>query len=131
MHIHGHDMYILHEGDGYWDGVSITNPQNPQRRDVQMLRPSGHIVIQYDANNPGVWPFHCHIAWHLSLVSCQICLGSTRSELTRIKQGLYMNIVERPDDITSMSIPDVMEETCRNWVAYTDRAIVEQIDSGL
>ena len=69
MHFHGHEMYILHEGEGFWDGVSITNPQNPQRRDSQMLRPSGHIVVQYDANNPGVWPFHCHIAWHLSLVS--------------------------------------------------------------
>ena len=61
-------MYILHEGDGYWDGTSITNPENPQRRDVQMLRPSGHIVVQIDADNPGVWPFHCHIAWHASLV---------------------------------------------------------------
>ena len=69
MHLHGHEMYILHEGEGYWDSVSITNPQNPQRRDSQMLRPGGHIVVQYDANNPGVWPFHCHIAWHLSLVS--------------------------------------------------------------
>ena len=68
MHLHGHNMYILHEGDGFWDGKSITNPQNPQRRDVQMLRPGGHIVAQYDADNPGVWPFHCHIAWHLSLV---------------------------------------------------------------
>lgn len=68
MHLHGHNMYILHEGDGYWDGHSITNLQNPQRRDVQMLRPGGHIVAQYDADNPGVWPFHCHIAWHLSLV---------------------------------------------------------------
>ena len=69
MHLHGHNMYILHDGDGPWDGHTLTNPHNPQRRDVQMLRPSGHLVIQYDADNAGVWPFHCHIAWHLSLVS--------------------------------------------------------------
>ena len=34
-----------------------------------MVQPGGHIVLQYEADNPGVWPFHCHIAWHLSLVS--------------------------------------------------------------
>ena len=68
MHLHGHDISILHEGPGYWDGVFLTNMQNPQRRDVQMLRPKGHIVIQYEADNSGVWPFHCHIAWHVSLV---------------------------------------------------------------
>ena len=71
MHLHGHAMSVLHQGPGYWDNVSLTNMQNPQRRDVQMLPPSGHVVLQYEANNPGVWPFHCHIAWHLSQV-CQI-----------------------------------------------------------
>ena len=45
-----------------WDGV-ITNPQNPQRRDVQMLLPGEYIVVQWNQDNPGVWPFHCHIAW--------------------------------------------------------------------
>jgi FtsP/CotA-like multicopper oxidase with cupredoxin domain len=69
MHLHGHNMYILHEGPGFYGGQPFVNPSNPQRRDVQMLRPNGHIVVQYDADNPGVWPFHCHIAWHLSLVS--------------------------------------------------------------
>ena len=75
MHLHGHNMYILHEGDGFYQDQPAVNPQNPQRRDVQMLRPGGHIVAQYDADNPGVWPFHCHIAWHLSLVSSlsQLC----------------------------------------------------------
>ena len=32
MHLHGHNMEILHEGPGNWDGSSITNPSNPQRR---------------------------------------------------------------------------------------------------
>ena len=84
MHLHGHDMSILHEGPGYWDGVSLTNMQNPQRRDVQMLRPGGHIVIQYQADNPGVWPFHCHIAWHVS----QVCGISSISILLLGKMGL-------------------------------------------
>ena len=69
MHLHGHDMYILSAGEGPWDGTTIINPQNPQRRDVQNLSPHGHLVMQFEADNPGVWPFHCHIAWHLSMVS--------------------------------------------------------------
>lgn len=69
VHIHGHNMYVLHEGPGRWDGWSIERYFNPQRRDTQMLRSGGHIVIQYDANNPGAWALHCHIAWHVSMVS--------------------------------------------------------------
>ncbi|KAH8802882.1 multicopper oxidase-domain-containing protein [Xylogone sp. PMI_703] len=114
MHLHGHNMYILHEGTGNWDGKTITNPQNPQRRDVQLVRPNGHLVWQIDADNPGVWPFHCHIAWHVSA-------------------GLYANILERPDKIGTgnLAIPRMMEEACKPWGAYTGRAVVEQIDSGL
>ncbi|RHZ57677.1 uncharacterized protein CDV56_105308 [Aspergillus thermomutatus] len=67
MHIHGHDMYVLSHGPGEWDGSTVVNPQNPLRRDVQMLDPFSHLVIQIDANNPGVWAYHCHIAWHLSM----------------------------------------------------------------
>lgn len=111
MHIHGHDFQVLHDGDGMWDGT-ITNPSNPQRRDTQMLRPGGHFVIQFEADNPGIWPFHCHIAWHVST-------------------GLYINIMERPKDIRNREIPMVMQQTCRDWQAYTQRAVVDQIDSGL
>lgn len=66
MHLHGHNMYVLSEGAGTWDGSTVVNGGNPQRRDVQLLRPDGYLVLQYDAVNPGVWPFHCHIAWHVS-----------------------------------------------------------------
>lgn len=68
MHLHGQDMTIVSVGDGRWDGTTIFRPENPMRRDVQMLSPFGHLVVQFDADNPGVWAFHCHIAWHLSMV---------------------------------------------------------------
>lgn len=42
-----------------------------------------------------------------------------------------MNILERPQDVTSVDIPDIIPQTCRDWEAYSKRAIVEQIDSGL
>ncbi|KAF2208685.1 hypothetical protein CERZMDRAFT_48764, partial [Cercospora zeae-maydis SCOH1-5] len=118
MHMHGHNMYILAEGTGTWNG-DITNPSNPQRRDVHLLAdaPSAtepsYLVVQFDADNPGVWPFHCHIAWHVS-------------------GGFYLNILERPHDIRhDMDIPGIMAQTCTDWSAFTGEEIVDQIDSGL
>lgn len=43
-----------------WDGT-IVNPRNPQRRDVQMLLPGHYIVIQWEQDNPGIWPLHCEL----------------------------------------------------------------------
>lgn len=60
MHLQGHNMFILQEGYGTWDGT-IVNPQNPQRRDVHLLynaKPDdtpSYMVIQFEADNPGVW----------------------------------------------------------------------------
>ncbi|WPG97232.1 multicopper oxidase [Acrodontium crateriforme] len=117
FHMHGHNMYILASGTGTWDG-QVTRPSNPQRRDVQILpnavgsQPS-YIVIQIDGDNPGIWPFHCHIAWHVS-------------------GGLYMNIMENPKAIQmDVPIPYVMAQTCRDWTAWTGDHIPDQIDSGL
>jgi FtsP/CotA-like multicopper oxidase with cupredoxin domain len=63
MHLHGHNYYVLAFGNGQWDG-SIVNANNPQRRDTQLLPVAnsagpGYVVIQFEADNPGVWPFHC------------------------------------------------------------------------
>ncbi|CZS91847.1 related to laccase precursor [Rhynchosporium agropyri] len=111
MHLHGHNMQILSEGPGDYDGTTIINPSNPQRRDVQLMRAFGHIAFQYDADNPGVWPFHCHIAWHAS-------------------GGLYAHFLERPDDIMGQ-IPYIMQQTCVDWENYSNRAVVDMIDSGV
>lgn len=111
MHLHGHNMQILAEGTGSWDGT-IVNPSNPQRRDVQLVRAGGYLALQFNADNPGVWPFHCHIAWHVS-------------------GGLYANILERPDDITQKSIPSIMQQTCTDWTTYSNSHVVDEIDSGL
>lgn len=56
MHLHGFNMYILHEGKGDWDGT-IINPHNPLRRDTMQIRGGGHLVMQFDAaDNPGTPP---------------------------------------------------------------------------
>ncbi|KAK7729103.1 hypothetical protein SLS53_009318 [Cytospora paraplurivora] len=111
IHLHGHDFQVLAQGIGEWDGV-ITNPQNPLRRDTQILQPLGYLVMQFETDNPGIWPLHCHVAWHLST-------------------GFYVNIMERPEDLVQKQIPNIVEQTCKAWTAWTNRNVVDQIDSGL
>lgn len=95
-----------------WDGT-IVNADNPQRRDVQMMEANSYIVIQYTQDNPGVWPLHCHIAWHLSA-------------------GMNWMVLENPDAIEKdMQIPSIMAQTCRDWAAYTKTNVVKQIDDGI
>ena len=36
MHLHGHNMFVLADGIGTWDGT-VVNPANPQRRDTVQL----------------------------------------------------------------------------------------------
>lgn len=106
------DMDTMTYYGNCWDGT-IVRPENPQRRDVQMLLPESYIVIQWTQDNPGIWPFHCHIAWHLS-------------------GGMVWNVLERPDDIQKdMEIPSVMSQTCRDWWSWTGNNVVDVIDSGI
>ncbi|KAF2167002.1 multicopper oxidase [Zasmidium cellare ATCC 36951] len=121
MHLHGHNFWVLAEGYGEWDGT-IVRPENPQYRDTHQMErgdptkgPAGqsYIVIEWLADNPGVWPMHCHIAWHLS-------------------SGMYINVMEHPDEIqNNMQVPDVMAQTCRDWWQFSGSNVVDQIDSGV
>nr|OQO21789.1 hypothetical protein B0A51_09591 [Rachicladosporium sp. CCFEE 5018] len=113
MHIHGHNFYVLAEGLGSWDGKTIVNQANPQRRDVQLIRPNGYLVVQIDLENPGMWPFHCHVAWHAS-------------------EGMNINILEQvPTIINDLQVPATIAEGCREWWSWTNVNVVDQIDSGL
>jgi hypothetical protein len=76
------------------------------------MRRFGHIVIQFEAENPGVWTYHCHIAWHSSM-------------------GYTLTFLERPEEISNPTIPDIMAQTCKDWTIWTSRNTVEQIDSGI
>lgn len=113
MHLHGHTFLVESVGDSgeVWDGSTV-RPSNPQRRDVQMLPAGGYLVLQFPSDNPGVWPLHCHIAWHVSA-------------------GLYVTVMERPADIKNLDIPNIMSQTCKDWAKFTNSTIIDQIDSGL
>lgn len=94
IHVHGQNMYVLDEGVGSWDNETIIRSTNPQRRDTQILQPNGYLVLQLESDNPGVWPLHCHFTWHVS-------------------QGLYINVVQRPDEIANLTqTPEIMAQSC-------------------
>ncbi|GAB7344328.1 hypothetical protein MBLNU457_2193t1 [Dothideomycetes sp. NU457] len=111
MHMHGHNMQILDEGLGYWNGT-IVNPENPHRRDTQLVRPNGYLVVQFDLDNPGMWMFHCHVVWHIS-------------------EGMGITILEQTPTLQSMSFPGTIAQGCRDWSSWSGRDLEPQIDSGL
>ncbi|EXJ86620.1 hypothetical protein A1O3_03573 [Capronia epimyces CBS 606.96] len=117
MHLHGHDFQVLAEGAGTWDGT-ITNPSNPQRRDVHILWAGAtatnptYIVLQYAQDNPGVWPLHCHIAWHLSA-------------------GMGIMLLERPDELAQVQIPTDVADTCVLFQQWQTTNPTTEVDDGL
>lgn len=91
------------------------------RRDVHVLNRAdvtdqgilpAYTVIQFFTDNPGVWPFHCHLAWHNSA-------------------GLFANFIVRQPEIQTFQIPDSIAQTCVDWNNFDLVANVEQIDSGI
>lgn len=70
MHLHGHDFAILAQEHKPYDPKHLSdgtfNYNNPPRRDVVLLPRDGYVAIGFKTDNPGVWIFHCHIAWHAS-----------------------------------------------------------------
>lgn len=64
LHLHGHDFYILAQGEGVFVPSLISlNTKNPPRRDTATMYGNGYVVIGVKIDNPGSWLFHCHIAW--------------------------------------------------------------------
>ena len=55
MHLHGHTFRVLGLGDDVFAPVM----------DTIWVPPRQQITIEFLANNPGVWAFHCHNLWHL------------------------------------------------------------------
>lgn len=57
MHLHGHDFQVVEI-----DGEKLSGAL----RDTVEVPPGSTIKIIFDANNPGVWAFHCHILYHMA-----------------------------------------------------------------
>jgi hypothetical protein len=76
------------------------------------MGPMSTLVLQIAATNAGVWPIHCHIAWHVSA-------------------GLYVQFIEQGDAIKKLGVESQIGSTCKAWVDWTKTHAVMQIDSGL
>lgn len=59
FHLHGHSFRVL----GKPGSLNLADP--PLKDTVNVPAGEG-LVIQWRANNPGKWFFHCHIEWHLA-----------------------------------------------------------------
>jgi len=56
MHLHGHDFEVLKI-----DGETIDGAL----RDTVVVPPGSNITVTFDADNAGIWAFHCHLIYHL------------------------------------------------------------------
>lgn len=59
FHLHGHSFYVL----GTPGALNLTDPV---LKDTINVPSKGEVAIQWRADNPGRWFFHCHIEWHLA-----------------------------------------------------------------
>lgn len=69
-HLHGHDFWIMGYGDGAYDLATSPagfNFKNPPARNNVATYPFGWTAIRFKLDNPGAWPFHCHIEWHFHM----------------------------------------------------------------
>ena len=60
FHLHGHYFRVLGRR-------GALNLKNPPLKDSVTVPAQDEMVIQFDADNPGKWFYHCHIEWHLGI----------------------------------------------------------------
>ncbi|KAG7134218.1 Multicopper oxidase PfmaD like protein [Verticillium longisporum] len=99
FHLHGHHFQILRRpssGTGDWPGANRARlNNNPPYRDTVSVMGNSHAVLRYKADNPGVYLFHCHIEWH-------------------VEMGLTATIIEAPEVLRELSIPQDHLEICKS-----------------
>ena len=57
MHLHGHRFQIVRI-----DGVEFSGAV----RDTVLVPPGRQVVAVFEADNPGLWAYHCHLLYHLA-----------------------------------------------------------------
>ncbi|CAK9783846.1 hypothetical protein CC85DRAFT_287761 [Cutaneotrichosporon oleaginosum] len=71
FHLHGHNVWVMAQGQGKFEGTTNQLPtENIMYRDVFVVpgsKKGAYLVIRFKADNPGVWPFHCHMQWHMMM----------------------------------------------------------------
>lgn len=72
FHLHGYKFWVLanSESGSFYPNFYESHPErldltNPVLRDTVSVAPFGFAVLRVVIDNPGVFPFHCHIGWHI------------------------------------------------------------------
>jgi FtsP/CotA-like multicopper oxidase with cupredoxin domain len=110
FHLHGTQLWVLGQGHAYFPGYAALGLDdddeeakangtrasvvaNPLRRDTVTVEGFGWALLRFVADNPGVWLFHCHMAWHS-------------------EAGMGMQFVSRLDDLGRMAVPSEHRDLC-------------------
>ncbi|TKW02106.1 hypothetical protein SEVIR_8G223100v4 [Setaria viridis] len=70
MHLHGHDVFVLAQGEGTYDAgrdAARYNLVNPPIKNTVHVPRLGWVALRFVADNPGIWYMHCHFGFHLSM----------------------------------------------------------------
>ncbi|KAF8524707.1 multicopper oxidase 2A [Hysterangium stoloniferum] len=92
FHLHGHRPWIMGTGAGRYVGQAIDDP-NPLRRDTVLIPAYSYMVLRFVTDNPGLWAFHCHLAWHMAA-------------------GLVMQINSLPSKTAQLDVPEPVISYC-------------------
>jgi len=92
FHLHGHRPWIMSTGLGRYTGEPL-NATNPLRRDTFLIPAYSWMVIRFVTDNPGMWAFHCHLAWHMAA-------------------GLLMQVNSLPTKAAQLDIPQAIVNQC-------------------
>ncbi|CAF1238781.1 unnamed protein product [Didymodactylos carnosus] len=99
-HTHGHEFWEISYGDGEYDPNNLSNIHvipHSIMRDSLFVKPSAYAYYEYAnstnykkpcgwkkirliADNPGIWPLHCHIVSHM-MMGMQIVLEENLQDL--------------------------------------------------
>ncbi|KAJ6088841.1 hypothetical protein N7499_004092 [Penicillium canescens] len=96
FHLHGYDFWVMASSNSQYFDYSryhTLNQTNPMRRDTVMVDAYGWTLIRIQADNPGLWALHCHIAWHVAA-------------------GLLMQLQTRDDLMKDWTLPDDVLDLC-------------------
>jgi FtsP/CotA-like multicopper oxidase with cupredoxin domain len=96
MHLHGHKFWVLAQGHGHFPGYENLNLDfsNPLRLDTATLEGYGWMLLRFVTDNPGIWAFHCHFAWHS-------------------EAGLLMQVLSQPEVMASWKLPEANQQLCK------------------
>jgi len=111
MHLHGHVFQVTEI-----DGQKIVGA----KRDTILVPPKSTIKVVFDANNPGVWAYHCHILYHLATGMFTV-LKYENADTQYWKPGRTPTELENPLELNNATA--VWKEMTAGLVASTRQTI--------